>query len=67
MKRTDVMKPGQGLVIALGYRIITVLIATVGICYYLAGRREVAQVLHEAEQEAEEKQSSRAGAADTVA
>jgi uncharacterized membrane protein YbhN (UPF0104 family) len=47
------MTPGQGLVIALGYRIITVLIAAVGICYYLASRAEVAEVLHEAELEAE--------------
>jgi hypothetical protein len=41
----------QGLVVALGYRIITVLIATVGFCYYLASRQEVAEVIHEVEQE----------------
>jgi glycosyltransferase 2 family protein len=39
----------QGLVVALGYRIITVLIAAVGVCYYLSARREVAAVMHEAE------------------
>jgi hypothetical protein len=38
----------QGFVVALGYRIITVLIAAIGICYYLSSRKEVAQVLHEA-------------------
>jgi uncharacterized membrane protein YbhN (UPF0104 family) len=43
------MRRGQGLVIALGYRIITVLIAAVGICYYLASRREIREVLHDAD------------------
>ena len=42
---------GQGLVVALGYRVITLLIAAVGLCYYLASRREVAEVIHEAELE----------------
>jgi uncharacterized protein (TIRG00374 family) len=45
------MQPGQGLLVALGYRVICVLIAIVGVCYYLTSRREVAEVLHEAEQE----------------
>ena len=43
------MLPGQGLIVALGYRIITVLIAAVGICYYLGSRQEVAEVIEEAE------------------
>jgi len=47
------MKPGQGLAIALGYRIITVLIAAVGVCYYLGSREEVAEVLHDAERESD--------------
>jgi len=38
----------RGLIVALGYRLICVLIATVGICYYLGSRREIAQVMHEA-------------------
>ncbi len=42
--------PLKGLVIALGYRIITVLIAAVGMVYYLASRREVAEVLQEADE-----------------
>lgn len=42
---------GQGLVIALAYRLITVLIAAVGLGYYLTSRREVAEVMHEVEQE----------------
>jgi hypothetical protein len=47
------MGPGQGLVVALGYRIITVLIAAVGICYYLGSREEIAEALHEAGEEAD--------------
>ncbi|MCX7425709.1 MAG: lysylphosphatidylglycerol synthase transmembrane domain-containing protein [Planctomycetia bacterium] len=42
---------GQGLVVALGYRLITVLIAMIGACYYIAARREVAQVIHDAERQ----------------
>jgi uncharacterized membrane protein YbhN (UPF0104 family) len=45
------MALGQGLVVAFGYRIITVLIALVGAGYYLTSRREVAEALHEAEEE----------------
>jgi len=45
----DHILPGQGFVVALGYRIATVLIAAVGVCYYLGSRQEVAEVMHEAE------------------
>jgi glycosyltransferase 2 family protein len=38
----------QGFVVALGYRIITLVIAMVGLCFYLAARREVAESMHEA-------------------
>ena len=47
------MALGQGLVVAFGYRIATILIATVGACYYLASRKEVAEAIHEAEEEIE--------------
>lgn len=40
----------QGLVVALSYRLMTVVIATVGACFYFASRREVTTVLHEAEE-----------------
>ena len=60
------MKPGQGLVVALGYRIITVLIAAVGICYYLGSRQEVAEVLHEVEEEAGEPRSDQAAVTEHV-
>jgi glycosyltransferase 2 family protein len=42
-------KPGVGLMAALGYRLVTLVIAGVGACYYLASRRTVAAVLEEAE------------------
>ncbi len=44
--------PGQGLVVALAYRLITVLIAATGIFYYLRNRREMAEVMHEVQPEA---------------
>jgi hypothetical protein len=46
---------GQGLVVALTYRLITLLIAALGIFYYLGNRREMAEVIHEAEAEEDQK------------
>lgn len=40
---------GQGLVVALVYRLITLLIAALGAICYLRNRGEVAEVLHESE------------------
>ncbi len=37
--------PHQGLIVALGYRMITVSIAFVGVCYYLGSRQEVDEVM----------------------
>jgi glycosyltransferase 2 family protein len=42
---------GQGLVVALCYRLITVLIAGLGVGYYFRNRREVSDAIHEDEQE----------------
>lgn len=42
---------GQGLVVALGYRIGTVLIAAVGVVYYLVARREGSHWIEEAASE----------------
>ena len=42
---------GQGLVVALVYRLITLLIAALGVFYYFGNRREMAEVIHEAEEE----------------
>lgn len=44
-----IVPTGQGLVVALGYRLICILIAAIGYGYYLSSRREVARVLREAE------------------
>lgn len=49
------MLTGQGLIVALCYRIITVLIALVGICYYLGSRREVAEVMEQSEQQQQQE------------
>jgi hypothetical protein len=40
----------MGLVIALAYRIIQITIATIGLAYWLAGRGEVRELMHEAEE-----------------
>jgi len=40
----------QGLVVALCYRLITVLTAALGVLYYLRNRREVSEAIHENEQ-----------------
>lgn len=40
----------MGLLIALGYRISQILIGTIGIGYWLTGRREVRDLMHEAEE-----------------
>ncbi|MBN2218032.1 MAG: flippase-like domain-containing protein [Pirellulales bacterium] len=42
---------GQGLVVALGYRVITVLIAAIGACYYIGARQEVARSIQEARED----------------
>lgn len=44
---------GSGLLAAFAYRLITLAIAAVGMCYYLACRREVVSLVQAAEQEAE--------------
>lgn len=43
---------GQGLLIALAYRVMRIMVAAVGVGFYLSSRREVDQVLHEAEEPA---------------
>jgi uncharacterized protein (TIRG00374 family) len=48
-----VLQSGQGLIVALGYRIITLMVAAVGVCYYLSSRREVAVVMDEVERESD--------------
>lgn len=45
---------GYGFVVSLCYRAVTVVIALIGVCYYLASRKEIATVLAEAEREIDE-------------
>jgi uncharacterized protein (TIRG00374 family) len=45
---------GHGFVVAICYRAVTIVIALIGVCYYLASRKEVANVLAEAEREIDE-------------
>ena len=44
--------PGQGFVVALAYRLVTVLIAVFGLPFYFLNRREMAEVMHEVERPA---------------
>ncbi len=46
---------GDGFLIALVYRVITIVIAAIGVVYYWIGRREVGELLREAEHEQEEE------------
>ena len=48
---------GQGLVVALGYRVITVMIASIGAICYFSSRLEVSRALDEAKTVQEETQS----------
>ncbi|MCO6455556.1 MAG: flippase-like domain-containing protein [Pirellulaceae bacterium] len=41
--------PRQGFVIAMAFRVITLIIAMVGVVYYLTSRREVSQLLKDAD------------------
>ena len=54
------MKRSQGSIVGLCYRMITVLIATIGLAYYLGSRQEVVEMMHEVEQlsEGEEQRSA---------
>jgi glycosyltransferase 2 family protein len=46
-----IITKGHGLLVALAYRLITLLIAALGIFYYFGNRREMSEVIHEAERE----------------
>ena len=51
---TVTIAEGQGFVVALAYRAVTVLIVVFGIPYYFGNRREMAEVIHEVEAETPE-------------
>jgi hypothetical protein len=42
--------PNIGLLIALAYRLAQISIATIGMGYWIAGRQEVRELMHEAEE-----------------
>jgi hypothetical protein len=42
--------PSTGLLIALAYRLLQISIATIGVGYWIAGRSEVRELIHEAEE-----------------
>lgn len=44
---------GDGLIVALAYRVITMLAALVGVYYLVRGRKKVVAAMHEAQEEAE--------------
>lgn len=48
--------PNMGLLIGLAYRIIQILIASIGVGYWLTSRGEVQEIMHEAEEEPPEAQ-----------
>ena len=50
---------GDGFLVALVFRLITIVIAAIGVVYYWIGRREVGELLREAEHEQEEENSKR--------
>lgn len=52
---TAAVKAGRGLIVALCFRVITVLIALIGVVYYLFGRREVTAAIREADAVAAEQ------------
>jgi uncharacterized protein (TIRG00374 family) len=49
------MVAGQGLVVALGYRLASLVTVTIGMVYYFSARQEFAEVLHQAEAEADDE------------
>jgi hypothetical protein len=53
----------QGLVVALGYRIVTVLIAAIGLVYYFGSRREVAEAMHADQTDQDQAESNSNGQA----
>jgi uncharacterized membrane protein YbhN (UPF0104 family) len=64
------MPDQQGFLIVLAYRLLQMCIALIGLYYYLMGRREVDEILHEAEEashSSEQPQAADAATASTAA
>ncbi|NIL99237.1 MAG: hypothetical protein GTO53_14375 [Planctomycetales bacterium] len=59
----DLASDAKGLLVALVYRVIRILVALIGVGFYLSSRREVDHMIHEAEEleiEAEERAAEQA-------
>lgn len=52
----------SGLIVALAYRVITIVIAAVGVVIWLLNRRDVSRVMHEAEEQEDSEATAAAGA-----
>jgi len=52
------MHNGDGLLVAFGYRAVTIVIALIGLAYWLFNRRAVAEAMHEVEELEEEEQTA---------
>lgn len=63
----QVADSNMGVVVTFGYRVMTILVAMIGAGYYFASRREVSDVMHEAEAEAEAEAHSQTGSETTGA
>lgn len=48
------VEKGQGFIVALGFRVVTMIVALPGVCYLIVGRRTVREVMHEVEEVEEE-------------
>lgn len=51
LSRSADVPRGNGLVVALGYRLMMIAVTMIGLFYYFASRREVLEVMHEVEEE----------------
>jgi uncharacterized protein (TIRG00374 family) len=47
----EAMRAGQGLAVALGYRVVQIGVVVIGVIYYWVDRREVSELMHETERE----------------
>lgn len=54
-------QPGDGLLVAITYRVMTYVMAAIGAIYYLSARRKMGEVLHEAEELEEELEHGMGG------
>jgi uncharacterized protein (TIRG00374 family) len=51
MLATVSIQPGQGLIVALAFRVVQIGLIIIGVIYYWSGRQEVSELMHEVELE----------------